>query len=303
MRKQLKTLYHNSTIGHLILTPIIKFWNYYCPHVLPDKTYIKQNFKNTFGYKVNLENPKTLNEKVQWLQLNDRTPLRTLCTDKYAVRGYVKDKIGKQHLIPLVYHSDSPAKIIPENLPNYPFIIKTNHGCGGHVVVRDKTKIDWDITQKKIKKLLKKNYYYKSKEWQYKNIKPCIVVEKLLMNPNFEIPREYKFHCCNGKVNFIEVYIDKYANKKLNFYDPDWNFLDCRVSSVENSKYCEKPKTLNKMKSLAENLARDFIFVRVDLYSFNSGIYFGELTFTPVGGMQKYIPSKWNIIFGDKLTL
>jgi hypothetical protein len=302
MRNFLKHLYHNTTLGNWFLYPIKKLYDYLRPRIVPERTYIRRRFKNTFGYKVNLENPKTFNEKVHWLQLNDRTPLRTLCTDKYAVRGYVKDKIGKQHLIPLVYHSDSAAKIIPENLPDYPFIIKTNHSCGGHIIVRDKTKIDWNITQKKLKKLLKKNYYYKSREWQYKNIKPCIIVEKLLLDENSNIPYDYKFHCFNGKVEVISADIDRHVNSKRNIYDKDWNFIDCRMR-FENGIAVKKPKILNKMKSLAEILSNEFIYARVDLYIIGSKIYFGELTFSPAAGFQTIYPEKWDRIFGDKLKL
>ena len=303
MREFIKHLYHETTIGHLLLSPSKKIYDIYRLRILPDKIYLKKIFKLKFGLNLDLENPKTIHEKLIWLRLNIRNSLYTLCADKYAVRDYIKDKIGEKYLIPLVFHTDNPADISPENLPDYPFIIKTNHGCRGEIIVKDKSKIDWRTVRKDLKKSLKFNFYYKGREWQYKNIEPRIIVEKLILDKNFNIPYEYKFHCCNGKVKFIEVYIDKYMNKKLNFYDPDWNILDCRVGTVGNGADFEKPEMLSKMKSLAEILARDFIFVRVDLYNFNSEIYFGELTFTPVGGFQKYIPSKWNRIFGDKLQL
>lgn len=303
MRKILKHLYHNTTIGHLLFSPAKKLYDIYRLRILPEKIYLKKIFKLKFGFNLDLKNPKTIHEKLIWLRLNERNPLHTLCTDKYAVREYIKNKIGDKYLIPLVFHTDDPAEIIPENLPDYPFIIKTNHACRGEIIVKDKLQIDWNWVQKTLKKSLKSNFYYKGREWQYKNIEPCIVVEKLLLDKNFNIPYEYKFHCCNGRVKFIEVYIDKYVDKKLNFYDPNWNILDCRVSTVDNGKDFKKPEVLNKMKSLAEILARDFIFVRVDFYNFGSEIYFGELTFTPVGGFQKYIPSKWNRTFGDKLKL
>jgi len=303
MRKILKHLFYNTTAGHILFSPAMKLYDIYRLRLLPDKIYLKKIFKLKFGFDLNLENPKTIHEKLIWLRLNERNPLHTLCADKYAVRDYIKEKIGEKYLIPLVFHTNNPSDIFPENLPDYPFIIKTNHGCRGGIIVKDKSQIDWEMVRKKLEKSLRSNFYYKGKEWQYKNIKSCIVVEKLLLNKNFEIPREYKLHCCNGKVKFIEVYIDKYTNKRLNFYEPDWNILECRVSSVENGKNFKKPEMLNKMKLLAEILARDFIFVRVDLYNFGSEIYFGELTFTPVGGFQKYIPSKWNRIFGDRLQL
>ncbi len=143
MRKFIKHLYHNTTLGNWFLYPIKKLNDYFSPRILPEKIYIRRTFKNTFGHNLNLNNPKTFNEKILWLQQNNRMPLHTICTDKYAVRDYVKEKIGEQYLIPLVFHTDNPDDIIPENLPDYPFIIKTNHGCGGHVIVKDKSRIKW----------------------------------------------------------------------------------------------------------------------------------------------------------------
>ena len=302
MRTFLKYIYNNTDFGHRLFTPIKKINDYLSPRILPEKTYIKRTFKKTFGYKLDLNNPKTFNEKVQWLQLNDRTALRTLCADKYAVRGYVKDKIGKQHLIPLVYHSDSPAKIVPSNLPDFPFIIKTNHGCGGHIIVKDKSKVDWNRVQRHFKRLLKRNYYYKAKEWQYKNIKPCIIVEKLLLDENLKIPYDYKIHCFNGRIEIISVDMDRHTNRTRNLYDKDWNFIDCQMRT-KNGLAIEKPKLLNKMKSIAIILSKDFSYVRIDLYIVDQNVFFGEFTFSPAAGFQPIYPEKWNRIFGDKLIL
>ena len=302
MIKFIKHLYDDTTIGHLLISPVKKLYDIYIFHILPEKIFIKRTFKIILGYNLNLENPKTLNEKTQWLKLNDRTPLHTLCADKYAVREHIKEKIGGQYLISLVYHTDNPVDIIPENLPDFPFIIKTNHGCGGHVIVKDKSKIDWKHVQKNLARSLKSNHYYVFKEWQYKNIVPRIIVEKLLLDKNLNIPYDYKFYCINGKVVYIEVDINRYTNYKANFYDPEWNLLDFR-KRVENGDEVERPETLNKMRSLAEVLSKDFRFVRVDLYSLGSEVHFGELTFHPAAGFQQFFPPKWDRIFGDELIL
>lgn len=302
MRNFLKHLYHNTTLGNRFLYPIKKLDDYLRPRIIPERTYIRRRFKNTFGYNLNLENPKTLNEKVHWLQLNDRTPLHTLCTDKYAVREHIKEKIGEQYLIPLVYHTDNSDDIIPENLPDFPCIIKTNHACGGHVIVKDKSEINYKSVQKTLAKLLKSNYYYRSREWQYKKIKPRIIVEKLMMDKNYKIPIDYKFHCFNGRVVFISADMDRYIDIKRNLYDKDWNFIDCRMR-FENGIAVKKPKILNKMKSLAETLAQNFKYIRVDLYNIRNKIYFGELTFSPAAGFQQISPLEWDRKFGDELKL
>lgn len=302
MKEFLKLLYHDTAIGHLLLSPAKRLSDINPLRVLPEKTYIKLTFKNTFGYDLNLENPKTLNEKIQWLQLNDRTPLRTLCADKYAVRDYVKEKIGEEYLVPLIFHTTNPTDIVPGNLPDFPFIIKTNHGCGDYIIVKDKSTIDWKRVQKNLKKSLKSNYYYKAKEWQYKNIKPCIVVEKLLLDKNFNIPNDYKFNCFNGKLGFPEVHIDRYIDYRKNCYDSEWNILNCEWGAKRGSEV-KKPKLLTKMILLAEILAKDFRYVRVDLYNLRDKIYFGELTFSPGAGFCRFNPPEWDKKFGNELKL
>ncbi len=303
MKKYIKHLYYNTTIGHLLLYPVKKLYDIFVFRIMPEKMFLKRTFKILLGYELNLENPKTLNEKIQWLKLNDRTPLHTLCADRYAVREYVKQKIGEQYLIPLIYHTNNPADIIPENLPDYPFIIKTNHGCGGHVIVKDKSKIDWRMARKKLKKSLKHNHYYLFKEWPYKNIKPRIIVEKLLLDKNSNIPHDYKITCCNGRVVWITVIRDRYTDAKINFYDPDWKRVDYVDNLYKPGKDFEKPKNLTKMKSLAETLAKDFRFARIDLYNIESKIYFGEITFHPKAGFDIYDPPEWDRIYGDELIL
>lgn len=302
MRNYLKHLYHDTKIGHWLFAPIKKLDEYISPRLLPEKTYIRRTFKNTFGYSLNLNNPKTFNEKILWLQQNDRTPLHTLCTDKYAVREYVKEKIGEQYLIPLEYHTYNPADIIPDNLPDYPVIIKTNHGCGNYIIVMDKSTMDWKQVRKYLRKSLKSNYYYKAREWQYKNIKPCIIVEKLLLENKSKVPDDYKFNCFNGKIGFPEVHIDRFIDYKKNCYDSEWNILNCEWGAKCGGEI-KKPKLLSKMLLLAETLAKDFRYVRVDLYNVKDKIFFGELTFSPGAGFCPFNPPEWDFKFGSKLKL
>lgn len=302
MRRYIKHLYLDTTIGRLIISPIREVY-FYLRRFIPEEIFIRRTFKSRFGYDLNLDNPETLNEKIHWLQKNGRSPLHTLCADKYAVREYVKEKIGEQYLIPLELRTTNPKDLVPENLPEYPLIIKTNHGCGGHVIVRNKYKIKWKSVHRNLTKLLKSNYYYRSKEWQYKDIKPCIVVEKLLLDENSNIPSDYNFHCCNGKVKFIAIAIHGNIHTKVNYYDPDWYSLMMKWGISARSNDIKKPEKLNKLKSLAESLAKDFSYVRVDLYYCDSKIYFGELTFSPRAGFLPFNPSEWDRIFGDQLKL
>jgi len=304
MRKVLKHMYYNTIVGNLLLTPAKKLYNIYRLRLLPEKIYLKRNFKNIFGYDLNLENPKTIQEKINWLQLNDRTQMHILCTDKYAVREYVEEKIGKQYLIPLVFHTEQPSEITPDNLPDYPFIIKTNHDCGGHIIVRDKSKVDWKNVQRELNKSLKSNFYYHTREWQYKNIKPCILVEKLLLDKDNKIPNDYKIVCYNGIVKFIEVIVDRYTNPHVSIYDPDWLIIEYNEAIIyPPGKDIKKPVNLTKMKLLAEALAKLFKFVRIDFYNIEGEIYFGEMTFSPAVGLESFPPPALANKLGLKLKL
>lgn len=298
----IKNLYHETVIGHWLFTPIKKLNDYLSPRILPEKIYIKRTFKSTFGYNLNLISPKTYNEKILWLQLNERKLLHTLCADKFAVRNYIKEKIGEQYLIPLVLDTVKPTDLTPSNLPNYPIIIKTNHGAGGHIIVRDKSKIDWNKVQRHFKRLLRRNYYYRAKEWQYKDIEPRIIVEKLLLAENYEIPDDYKFDCFNGKVAYINVIKDRFQGINLKIYDPDWKSINC-LCSIPDGKDVMKPPLLDEMKKLAEVLAKDFKYVRVDMYYLADKIFFGELTFSPMAGFAVFNPPDWDRKFGDQLNL
>lgn len=306
MRKLLKYLYRNTYLGYLLIHPAIRLRYLFRIYLIPEKLFIKQEFKQTFGYELNLDNPKTLNEKIQWLKLNDRTPLHTLCADKYAVREYVKKKIGEEYLIPLLYHTQNPTDIVPKNMPDFPFIIKTNHDslAGGNFIVRDKSKVNWKSVQKALAKLLRRNFYYVSKEWQYKNIEPRIIVEKLLLDRDGHIPKDYKFECINNKVAMIHVDQNKEIKHQRKNYNINWELLPVLWPTfIENGKSVNRPVKLNEMIELAETLSKPFCFARIDFYYFNNKVYFGEITFHPTSGLGVFKPHEWDRKFGDMLRL
>lgn len=271
---------------------------------LEDEIFIKSTFKSIFNYSINLECPTAFNEKLQWLKLNDRSPLHTLCADKLLVREYVSEKIGNKYLIPLIYSTKSISKITPELLKNDPLIIKTNHDSGSTFIVRDQDSIDWVELRDKLKKSLRNNFYFASREWPYKNIPPRIIIEKLIVEKNGKVPNDYRFYCTKGKANYIQVEIDRESDHSRNIYDIDWNLLEIERGKVPTGKNINRPKKLNEMIHLAEKLSIPFIFARVDLYYVNDEeIYFGEITFYPGGGITKFHPNKWDKIFGDMIEL
>jgi len=278
---------------------------------MPRKIFIKRQFKKNFNYKLNLTNPQTLNEKINWLKIYGWTPLHTICADKYAVRTYIKENIGSEYLIPLILETKNIFDINSDNLPDYPVIIKTNHNSGGNVIVNNKNIINWKNIQKKLKLLLKDNYYYRSKEIQYKYIEPCILVEKLLTENNGNIPCDYKVHCFNGKARMIQVDIGRRTpNHHRNWYNTSWEREPYKWNSLINGRETEpapfdieKPKVLNEMITLSEILAREFILARIDWYIVQNKLYFGEITFHHDGGIRPIEPVEWDNILGSQLII
>jgi len=311
LKHAIARIYRNSDFGYYAVRPLYKLYELALKNV-SDEYIIKKKFKEFMGYELDLENPVTLNEKINWLKLYDRTDLHTQAADKFRVRDYIKEVIGEEYLVPLLYQNDDPEALIPENFPDIPFIIKCNHDSSGGVIVKDKATVDWNKIQKRFKKLLKENYFNSSREWQYKNIKPTVIGETLLTDKNGKIPFDYKIHCLNGKVRMIQVDIDRNSDKHYrNWYNANWEREPYKWSSkkgkgkfTDPSDYdIEKPATFDKMVALSEKLAKAFIYVRVDWYDVDGKLYFGELTFHHDGGNRPIEPTEWDTKLGNELVL
>ncbi len=273
---------------------------------IPDAEYIKLYFRLKLKRKLDLNNSQTLNEKLQWLKFNYRKPLFSLVSDKYAVREYVKEKIGEKYLIPLIKKYEKFEQIDFDELPNK-FIIKCNHDSGGYYICKEKAKLNRKKAKKKINTHLKRNFYYIGREWQYKNIKPCIIIEKLMLDENNELPEDYKITCFNGKVDNIMVCKDRFSNDGVKFYffDKDWNFLRYNYGDEKLPKNfsLKKPQKLEEMVKIAEKLSEDFIYARIDLYDIKNEIYFGEITLSPNSGFDTDITYTTDKILGEKLII
>ena len=310
--EKLKDYYRNNTNRITILFGFKRVYDLLKFKFLSDRTFIKLSFRMSHGYNINLKNPKTLNEKIQWLKLYDRTSLHTQCADKYRVRGFVEDKIGKEYLIPLYFFTENPKDINYNNLKNLvPCIVKTNHDSSGGIIFRSLSNQNWEKHQNRLTKNLKRNYYITSKEWQYKNIKRGIVVEKLLLDINGEIPFDYKVHCFNGKPKIIQVDLNREtANYSRNWYTIEWEKAPFGWYSEKNGKVIKgknvkitKPNNLSEMLRLSENLSSNFIYTRIDWYSMKGKLFFGEITFHHDSGLRPFEPKKWDFILGEKLDL
>src|SRR5690554_1401998 len=305
----IKSLKYHASLGFALTLFAHKVYVYFKYRLREDRFYISENYKKIFGKDVDLEAPKTLNEKIQWYKLNFKHPLVVTCSDKYAVRDYVAETIGEEYLVPLCFHTRDYKQVIPENMPDFPFIIKANHTAGTNHIVKDKNKVNWQTVQTDCRWWLNLNYSYFEKEWQYNKIKPRIVVEKLLMDETGQVPSDYKLFYMNGKFEFLQLDIGRFTNHKRNMYDKDWNLLPFTYSTlgpdnkplVENGGPVERPDNFEQLIKLGEKLAAPFPFVRVDFYILNDKIYFGELTFHTGGGYSHLTPSKWDKYYGEKI--
>ena len=269
-----------------------------------DEKFLKYMFKRSFGYDLNLDNPRTFNEKLQWLKLYDRKDIYTKMVDKYEVKNYVADKIGKEYIIKTLGIYEKFEDIEFNKLPNK-FVIKCTHDSGGIVICKDKDKLDLKKSKKIINKSLKNNFYLNGREWPYKNVKPRIIIEKYMEDEQLKELRDYKFFCFNGKCRCFKIDYDRYTCHKANYYDECGNILEFGelAFAPDYKKRIELPKKLKTMVMLAEKLADNNKFLRVDLYEINGKIYFGELTFYPASGFGKFTSEEWDLKLGDWINL
>ena len=270
---------------------------------LPDKLFLKIKFRYHFGHKLYLNNPKTFNEKLQWLKLNNRKPEYTQLVDKYEVRKYIKEKIGDEYLIPLLGVYNNFDEINFAELPNQ-FVLKPNHTSGNVFICRDKSKIDYIKLKKEVDLWLKRKYYWLHREWPYKNVKPKIVCEKFMVDESEKDLKDYKVFCFNGTPKLIQVDYNRFSGHKRNLYDVNWGYVPAsfQYSSDPNVKI-SKPHKLEKVLKLAEKLAKEHPFIRVDFYIINNEIYFGEITFYPEAGFGKFEPKDISNEMGGWINL
>jgi hypothetical protein len=250
------------------------------------------------------KNPRSYSEKIFARMLFDRNPLFTRISDKWLVRDYVAEKIGPDHLIPLLWHGSEPEAIPFETLP-HSFVIKANHGCGYNMIVKNKELINRFATVRQLKKWLNQNYCTQSElgiEWAYKNIKPAIIIEQFL-NENDKPPMDYKLFCYSGRVEFVLMVFDRHGSPSVKHFNRDFTPLYFSKGRRQYEGNITRPAHYDSMVELAEILAQEFDFIRVDLYYVDGRTYLGELTCYPTGGLARFIPREYDNIFGDKWAL
>ncbi len=275
----------------------------YMLRFLPDKLYLKLYYFLIFKKRLDLKNPQTLNEKLQWLKLYDKNIEYVKLVDKYEVKEYIAKMIGKEYVIPTLGVYNSFDEIDFEMLPNQ-FVLKCTHDSGGIVICKDKKTFDIDSARKKMNKCLKRKFFYVGREWPYKSVKPRIIAEKYLVDESGIELKDYKIFCFNGKAEYVEVDFNRAIRHKLNTYDFDWNPLNFGDKSPNDyNANIKKPKKLAEMRKIAEKLSKDMVFLRVDFYSIEDKIYIGELTLYPGSGFINFNPSEVDLKYGKLLDI
>lgn len=272
--------------------------------LIPDKLYLKMKFRACMGQKLSLKDPRTFNEKLNWLKLYNRNPEYTKMVDKYEAKEYVAKILGNEYIIPTLGVWDSVEDIDFEALPEQ-FVLKCTHDSGGLVICRDKSKFDIDNAKNILRKALKSDFYFLGREWPYKNVKKRIIAEQYMEDPEIGELRDYKFLCCDGEMKCSFVCSHRFSEKGLHvtFLDKDWNVMPLERHYPSLKEGIEPPKNYDRMIQLAEVLSRDIPFVRVDFYEVKGQIYFGELTFFPGCGWEEFTPHEWDYKFGEWINL
>ena len=272
---------------------------------LPDEKFLRLLWKARFETELDLEHPKTFNEKMQWLKLYDRDPLHTRMADKYAVKSYVSPLIGEEHVIPTLGVWSNPNDIDFFSLPDR-FVLKCNHTSGeGLILCRNKALLNRKEAIAKLQKAMKDDYYLTYREWPYKDIPRCIIAEPYMEDEKaaafgLDTLPVYKFFCFEGEPRIIQtIQNDKMPNESIDYFDPTWTLLPFHQNYPNSEVPTARPECLDEMLSMASALSQGFHFLRVDLYEINGKVYFSEFTFFSDAGFAPFHPDSWNETLGS----
>ena len=272
---------------------------------LPDRVYLKIMYFIWMGKWLNLKNPTKFSEKLQWLKLYDRRPEYTKMVDKYEAKKIVSEIIGEEYIIPTIGVWKTADEIEWDKLPDQ-FVLKCTHDSGSVIICNDKSKINKTESSKMLNKWLKREYYRNGREWPYKDVPHRIIAEQYIQPDTIsnDLP-DYKFFCFNGKPKLCQVISGRNSKEVIDFFDYNW----------EHQPYHEpwyfpfsdvlpkRPKNYELMWNLAEKLAKNKPFARIDFYDVNDRVFFGEITFFPTSGVGGFSPKEWDEIWGSWISL
>jgi len=270
--------------------------------LIPDRYYLEITYYIMLGKSLNLKNPKTYNEKIQWLKLFDRKDVYTQLVDKISAKDIVSNIIGVEHIIPTIGVWDNFDDIDFDKLPEQ-FVLKCTHDSGTVIICKNKSDFDKIKAKKKINKALNKNFYWVWREWPYKNIKPRILAEKYMVDDSGVELKDYKFFCFDGIPKALFIATDRATDTRFDFYDMNFNHLPFLNGHENSLKKIVKPKGFDKMVELSKLISKNFCHVRVDFYDINGQIFFGEFTLYHWSGLVPFEPEEWDKIFGDWINL
>lgn len=270
---------------------------------VPDEQYLGLLYWLTFKRKLDLDNPQTFNEKLQWLKIHDQQPEYIAMVDKYEAKKYVASKIGGEYIIPTLGIWNKFEDIDFDKLPDQ-FVLKCTHDSGGLVIVKDKNKLNKALVKKKIERCLKRNFYWCGREWPYKNVRPRIIAEKYMTDESSVELKDYKIFNFSGEPKLIQVDYDRFIEHKRNLYTTDWKYIEASIEFPTDSNHqIERPQRLNKMLDLARTLSAGIPHVRTDFYCIDDKIFFGELTFFHGSGFENFTPESLGNEMGKWIKL
>lgn len=289
----------------IIKSPKVRFAILSCLRLVPDRLMLKMQYQIKFGRRLNLKNPERFTEKIQWYKLNYKNDIMPTCSDKFAVRQYIKDKGLEDILVNLYKVYTSPDQINLAELPDK-FVMKVSNGSGTNFICRDKSKANQQEIINDFKWFCRKVKANSGREWPYMKTKSVIVVEELLEDPSHlnNAVNDYKIFCYNGKPEYVICISDRYSDQCNHLvYTTDWKKVYVASEGARIDENAEKPENLDEMLSIASKLSEDFPFARIDLYSVLGKIYFGEITFYPWSGYMEFEPDEFDFELGEKFEL
>ena len=271
---------------------------------LSDEKYLKLLFYAKQKYKLNINNPRTYNEKLQWIKLFDHNPIYTQMVDKHESKAYVASIIGDEYIIPTIAGPWKSAGEIDESALPKQFVLKTTHDSGGVVICKDKDTFDFAEARRILDAHLKSDFYKAGREWPYKNVIPRIICEKYMQSDEESGPiKDYKFYCFDGFPKMVMINTDRGIDTKADYFDMDFQWLDFTWGYEHADTKPKRPVQFEQMKQLAKMLSKGLKEVRVDFYEVNGCVYFGELTFFDGSGFDRILPHKWDLEIGSWLKL